>query len=224
MAGKQAGKEDKRPSMLRNAIYRGDPDELKLQPGQTAKMVPLHGVEEGVESTVHSISFRHRGQWQQAVCTMDAHGACPFCEDPNQEISRTMIRSLMLVYLPKEDKVMYLKLPIRAARTMLSWEDNMNEDPDNKEITVRGHVIAYTRIGSGKGTSYEVTILDDVKGKTDIARIKGEIDRVKQKCIDISTSLTVDQLREVRSVAFFQFRDKTEEADEAPSSVEEEAW
>lgn len=221
-----AGKDQKRSSMLRNAIYRGDPDELRLQPGQSVKVVPLHGVEEGIESTVHGISFRHRGQWQQAVCTMDTHGACPFCEDPNQEISRTMIRSLMMVFLPKEDKVMYLRLPIRVARTMLTWEDNMNEDVNNKEITVRGHAVAFTRIGSGRGTNYEATIMDDVKAKTDLTRLKPEIDRVKQKCVDLSTPMSVDNLREVRSTAFFQFRDKAEgEASEEPAaSVEEEAW
>jgi hypothetical protein len=228
MAGKSPWGTRKKESKLRNLIYQADPDELRLEPNESIAVVPLHGVMDGYEFEQHAISYQFQGRWGKAVCNAE-NGDCPFCEDQREEVSRTLIRTAMLMIDPKSEKVLYYVLPIAVTRMLMKWEQDADDGlSEGEPTTVRGRRIVISREGSGIGTKYLAVVYNDVTGKLSLEPYQDEINRVAEKVKKNFQPTDPDTQRAILAGAKLQLKgkggDSTEDDQPEPATVEEESW
>lgn len=218
----------KKGSKLRDVIYRADPDELILKPNESLAVVPLHGVEDGFEFYQHPISFNFQGRWDKVNCNRES-GDCPFCEDERESISRTVIRTVMLMLDPKAEKILFYPLHFSEVRQLMKWEDNLMDDSEEEKTeTVRGKKVVFGREGSGLNTTYVANVYGDVTGKYSLEPYGEEIERVAEKVKRMFQPTDSATQREILQYAKFQFPkgkggDETEEPTKA-ATVEDEDW
>jgi hypothetical protein len=184
----------KKTSLLKK-MFQGDPDELKLAPDVTVRVVPVHDLDDNVEHIIHVPTANYQGRWINLFCGMDTHNSCPFCDDPRDELKRTTVKSIMLFWNLDQKKIQWMKLPKSIAKVLVNWELSTRRG-------IKGREIVLNRTGSGfKNTRYGASTLDASTELPEWSEVEAEFNRVLAKVEEMMATPSLDELRRIHSGA-----------------------
>ena len=162
---KDFGKKAEAPTLNGKKFYEY---ELKLLNGDVARVIPLHGLNEGLSVRVHKMQVQVGNMWRNPVCgRLNEHlfpqFDCLFCNrELPEELHKVKTNRYMLVFVvnaPRhlsylEGGVAYIDLKYSQYQAMEDWAKTEDEG-----ATVAGHLVALTRTGKGKNdTSYSASV------------------------------------------------------------------
>lgn len=186
-------------SMLKK-MFQGDPDQLKIAPDQSVRVVPVHGIDDNEERIVHVLNAYYQGQWVELPCGQADHNSCPFCEDPRDELRITTVKSVMIVWNLDTKKMQFIVLPKSMAKVLVQWELAARKP-------IKGREVIMQRTGSGfKNTRYSASIMEATEELPPWDNVKDEFERVHARVLDMMKTPPLEELRRIYQLGNIRFR------------------